>query len=319
MSLRRTRGIQIVTNLSHDEGSFFAKKRDMKVTLFSVIASTLMIATLFGADITLLETKAREGDPNAQFELARIYLRGSDGVRKDVIRSLELMKGAADQGHAEAMGGVGYFYASGTAVPKDDTAALTWFRKGAEAGGAKAQLNLGKMLAEGKGTEKNEVEGRKWIKTAADQGQVDAAFAMGQILYFGDIGQEVDYKAAYPYLLVAAEAGNPDAQNIIGVMLENAKGVDMDAALAEQWYRKAAKQGHNKAQSNLGLILGPEVDERERRLESLTWLLVATRKGEITAQKMLEQVREGVRPEDMAQAEQLVVELEKSLKMEKDK
>jgi TPR repeat protein len=93
----------------------------------------------------------------------------------------------------------------------------------------------------------------------------------------------------------------------------------MDAALAEQWYRKAAKQGHNKAQSNLGLILGPEVDERERRLESLTWLLVATRKGEITAQKMLEQVREGVRPEDMAQAEQLVVELEKSLKMEKDK
>ena len=319
MSLRKPRGLQIVTNLSHAEGSFFAKKRDMKITLFFVIATTFMIATLLGADITILETKAKEGDPDAQFELARMYLRGSEGVRKNAARSMELMKAAADQGHAEAMGGVGYFYASGTAVPKDDAVALTWFRKGAEAGGAKAQLNLGKMLAEGKGTEKNELEGRKWIKTAADQGQVDAAFAMGQILYFGDIGQEVDYKAAYPYLLIAAEAGHPDAQNIIGVMLENAKGVDTDTALAEQWYRKAAKQGHTKAQSNLGRILGPETDDRARRLESLTWLLVASRKGEITAQRMLEEVREGIQPEDMAQAEQLVVELEKSLKVEKDK
>jgi TPR repeat protein len=319
MSLRRTRGLQIVTNLSHAEGSFFAKKRDMKVTLFFAIAFTLMIATLIGADIATLEVKAKEGNADAQFELARIYLRGSDGVRKDVVRSMELMKGAADQGHAEAMGGVGYFYASGTAVPKDDAVALEWFRKGAEAGGAKAQLNLGKMLAEGKGGDNNEVEGRKWIKTAADQGQVDAAFAMGQILYFGDIGQEVDYKAAYPYLLIAAEAGHPDAQNIIGVMLENAKGVDAEAALAEQWYRKAAKQGHTKAQSNLGRILGPEVVDRERRLESLTWLLVASRKGEITAQRMLESVREGIQPEDMAQAEQLVAELEKSLKVEKEK
>ena len=137
MSLRRTRGLQIVTNLSHAEGSFFAKKRDMKITLFFVIATTLMIATLVGADITILETKAKEGDPDAQFELARLYLRGSEGVRKNAARSMELMKAAADQGHAEAMGGVGYFYASGTAVPKDDAVALTWFRKGAEAGGAK--------------------------------------------------------------------------------------------------------------------------------------------------------------------------------------
>jgi TPR repeat protein len=175
------------------------------------------------------------------------------------------------------------------------------------------------MLAEGKGGDKNEVEGRKWIKSAADQGQVDAAFAMGQILYFGDIGQEVDYKAAYPYLLIAAEAGHPDAQNIIGVMLENAKGVDTDAAVAEHWYRKAAEQGHTKAQSNLGRILGPEVVDRERRLESLTWLLVASRKGEITAQRMLDAVREGIQPEDMAQAQQLVVELEKSLNVEKEK
>lgn len=289
----------------------------MKVTLFFVIASTWMVATLLGADSAILETKAKEGDPEAQFELARMYLKGGDGIRKNAARSLELMMAAADRGHAEAMGGVGYFYASGTAVPKDDALAVDWFRKGAEAGGAKAQLNFGKMLAEGKGTEKNESEGRKWIKAAADQGQVDAALTMGQILYFGDFGEQVDPKMAYPYLLMAAEAGQPDAQNLVAVMLENAKGVDADTALAEQWYRKAAKQGNAKAQSSLGRILGPEVQDRTRRLESLTWLLVASRKGEITARRMLEEVQDGIPPEDMAQAQQLVVELEKSLKDEK--
>jgi len=286
----------------------------MKIQPFFAVVTALSVSTLFAADIPSLEAKARDGDAAAQFELARVYLKGSDGVKKDAVRALELMTSAATQGHAEAMGGVGYFYASGTAVPKDEANAVEWFRKGAEAGGAKAQLNLGKMLAEGKGTEKNEVEGVKWIKAAADQGQPDATYAMGAIYFFGDYGQAVDYVAAYPYLLKAAEAGNPEAQNTVGSMLENAQGVGLDASLAEEWYRRAAKQGHRKAQSSLGRLLGPEVEDRERRLESLTWLLVAAKKGEITAQKMLEEIKPGINQGDMAQAQRLAGDVEKSLR-----
>jgi TPR repeat protein len=286
----------------------------MKIQRFFKVVTALSVSTLFATDIPSLESEAREGDAVAQFELARVYLKGSDGVKKDSVRALQLMTSAANHGHAEAMGGVGYFYASGTAVPKDEAKAAEWFRKGAEAGGAKAQLNLGKMLAEGKGIAMNEVEGLKWIQAAADQGQPDAASAMGAIYYFGDYGQVVDYKAAYPYLLRAAEAGNPEAQNTVGFMLENAQGVDLDEAKAEEWYRKAAKQGHAKAQSSLGRLLGPEVEDRERRLESLTWLLVAAKKGEITAQKMLEEIKPGISQDDLAQAQSLASDVEKSLR-----
>lgn len=286
----------------------------MKIALFVAVFAAMSVSTLFSTDIPSLEQKAKQGDAKAQFELARIYLKGSDGVQKDVMRAFELMTAAANQGHAEAMGGVGFFHANGIAVPKDEAEAVGWFRKGAEAGGAKAQLNFGKMLAEGKGVEKSGEEGRKWIKAAADQGQADAAYAMGTIYYFGDYGQTVDYKEAYPYFLKAAEAGHPEAQNVVGVMLEYAQGVDLNASLAEEWYRKAARQGNPKAQSSLGRLLGPEVEDRERRLESLTWLLVASKNGEITAQRMLEEIRPGINQDDLSQAQKLAGDVEKSLR-----
>jgi len=273
----------------------------------------LATSTLFATDIPALEAKAKSGDAKAQFELARIYLKGTDGVSKNVMRSFELMTFSAQQGNAAATGGLGYFYANGMVVAKDAGKALEWFRKAADKGDPVAQLNLGNMLAEGKGIQTNEAEGRKWIKAAADQGQPDASYAMGAIYYFGSYGQSVDFNEAYPYLLKAAEAGHPVAQNMVGVMLENGRGVQMDADQAEKWYRKSANQGNLKAQGNLGRLLGPEVEDRERRIEAITWLLIASKRGEITAQKMLEEMHSGLNPDDVAEAQNLADDLEKSL------
>lgn len=275
----------------------------VKIALVFLSFAAVSLPTLFSTDIPALETKARQGDADAQFELARIYLKGSDGVSKNLMRSFELMTSSANQGHAEAIGGIGFFYASGTAVPKDNAKAVEWFRKGAEAGGAKAQLNLGRMLAEGKGVEKNEAEGRKWIKAAADQGQTDAAFAMGAICYFGDYGQAVDYKAAYPYLLKAAEAGHPEAQNMVGILWDTALLEKKDVKEAEKWFRKAAHQGHIKAQSNLGRLLGPwGGTDAVRRIEGIKWLLIADSQHEVTAGKVLAEVLPNMDEAEVAKA-----------------
>lgn len=285
----------------------------VKIGLLFLALVVAAASTVFSADIPALEEKAGKGDADAQFELARAYLKG-DGVRKDALRSLELMIAAANQGHAEAMGGVGFFYANGLEVPKNEVTAVEWFRKGAEKGGPKAQLNLGNMLAEGKGVEKHEGEGKKWIRAAADQGQADATYAMGTVLYFGRYGQAVDYAAAYPYLLKAAESGHPDAQNLVGVMLENAQGTGISAAGAEEWYRKAAQLGHTKAQSNLGRVLGIENSDPAKRVESLTWLLVASNSGEITATKLLEENQPALKRDELASAQKRAADLEKSLR-----
>ena len=278
--------------------------------LFYLVAAA---SPLFSADIPGLECKAKQGDADGQFELARACLKG-DGVTKDTTRALELMTAAANQGHAEAMGGMGFFYANGTAVPKDEAKAVEWFRKGAEKGGPKAQLNLGKMLAKGKGVEKNQKEGLKWIKAAADQGLTEALVAEGELYFFGDYGQALDYAKAYPYLLKAAENGHPDAQNNVGVMLENGQGTGVDTAQAEEWYRKAARQGHTKAQSNLGMLLGPENQDPTKRVEALTWLMVASDKSDVTAQKLLDSVKEGLNRDELAQARRMASELEASIR-----
>jgi len=50
----------------------------------------------------------------------------------------------------------------------------------------------------------------------------------------------------------AAAQGNANAQNNLGLMYANGRGVKQDYAQAFAWYQKAAAQGHAIAQFNLG-------------------------------------------------------------------
>ena len=63
-----------------------------------------------------------------------------------------------------------------------------------------------------------------------------------------------DYATALRLWRPLAEQGNARAENNLGVMYENGKGVPPDFAEAVRWYRLAAEQGYAGAQYNLGLI-----------------------------------------------------------------
>lgn len=258
-------------------------------------------------------------DPQAaaQFQLARAYLRG-EGVPKDPGKAFELMKAAADHGDAEAIGGLGYFYSIGLVVPKDDEQAMDWFRKGAEKGSAKAQLNYGNYLVDAKVPDYREMtraqmheQGRQWIRKAADQGLPDAGLTYGRIFYFGDYGQPQDYQKALVYLKPAAESGIADAQNILGSIYQCGAGTPIDEVAAEHWYRKAALQGHSRAQGNLGMLLGPLVEDKATRIEALAWLLMASEQNQITATKALSDAEPALKVGEMAEAKMKQVELTK--------
>ena len=49
-----------------------------------------------------------------------------------------------------------------------------------------------------------------------------------------------------------ANAGEAEAQWLLGLMYEKGGGVPQDLAQAAQWYRKAAEQGNVAAQCSLG-------------------------------------------------------------------
>ena len=50
-----------------------------------------------------------------------------------------------------------------------------------------------------------------------------------------------------------AELGMAAAQNNLGIMYDNGEGVPENDAEAVKWFRKAADQGHAKAQYNIPL------------------------------------------------------------------
>ncbi len=50
------------------------------------------------------------------------------------------------------------------------------------------------------------------------------------------------------------EQGDADAQNNLGVMYDEGRGVPKDDKEVARWYRKTAEQGQADAQFNLGLM-----------------------------------------------------------------
>ncbi len=115
-----------------------------------------------------------------------------------------------------------------------------------------------------------------------------------------------DYGQALALLLPAALKGHPVAQHRIGVMYVMGQGVEMDAAEATRWFRKAAEQGQAESQYSLGLRyqLGQSVVQDHK--EAARWFKLAADQGIGAAAAALAREYakgEGV-PQDLAEAYQ---------------
>lgn len=256
-------------------------------------------------EVPALQIAADQGDAAAKFQLARAYFRGL-GVSKDEEKAALLLREAAAAGNVDAMESLGFLYTKGQGVPQDEAKAIEWFRKGAEAGSPGAQLNLGLMLRQGKSIELSNEESLKWIHQSADAGHPRAISVLGQLYWLGDKLLQPDLFKARPYLLLAAEAGDPNCQNLMGVICRDGIGIKAEYKGRDEaigWFRKAAEQNDAKAQSNLAHLLGVESVASENRKEALVWLLIANDQGEITAIKTLKEIREHLPAPLLVQAE----------------
>lgn len=80
-----------------------------------------------------------------------------------------------------------------------------------------------------------------------------------------------------------AAAGNRFAQYNLGQAYRLGNGVTRDDKAAEDWYRKAALQGHGPSQANYGLLMFQNGDRRE----ALPWLQKAADQGDARAQYVI--------------------------------
>ncbi len=119
------------------------------------------------------------------------------------------------------------------------------------------------------------------------------AIALGGMLSaapsFADVKAGVDAWAKGEYPRAVAEwrplavAGDADAQFNLAQAYKLGRGVPLDTALAESWFRKAALQGHIQAADNYGLALF----QSGKKSDALPWLQKSVARGEPRAQLVL--------------------------------
>ena len=96
-----------------------------------------------------------------------------------------------------------------------------------------------------------------------------------------------DYKNAFRYFMSAAKAGDSNAQNAVGDMYMNGKGVTKSYTNALQWYLKAAEQDHFYAQNSLGDLYYSGEGVKQDYLKAYKWYLKAAEQGLAIAQNEL--------------------------------
>lgn len=95
-----------------------------------------------------------------------------------------------------------------------------------------------------------------------------------------DAWQQGDYAKAVAIWQPLAQSGDPDAQFNMGQAYKLGRGVKTDPSAAIDWYGKAARQGHARAEDNLGLLMFQQGD----RAGALPYLQRAAERGEPRAQ-----------------------------------
>jgi TPR repeat protein len=101
-----------------------------------------------------------------------------------------------------------------------------------------------------------------------------ADFAAGEVAY-----NSGDYQTAMVEFLPLAEQGDASAQNIVGFMYSEGKGVAQDQAEAVRWLQLAAEQGIANAQCNLGQMYSDGMGVAKNDGEAVHWLRLAAEQG----------------------------------------
>lgn len=141
-----------------------------------------------------------------------------------------------------------------------------------------------------------------WFRKAADQGNTEAQEALG-MMYESGMGVPQDNAEAASWFRKAAEQGYDGAQFRLGGLYENGKGVLRDPAQAAAWYRKAADQGYSNAQSSLGYLYERGWGVPRDPVQAHMWYALAVAQGDIFSETALKSVAAKMTPAQIAEAQ----------------
>ncbi|MEG8023953.1 SPOR domain-containing protein [Sphingomonas aurantiaca] len=125
--------------------------------------------------------------------------------------------------------------------------------------------------------------GKLFLGAIAVAGALVATPALADVKAGVDAWAKGDFPRAITEWRLLAIAGDPDAQFNLAQAYKLGRGVPLDPALAESWFRKAALQGHLQAGDNYGLALF----QAGKKTDALPWLEKSAARGEPRTQLVL--------------------------------
>ena len=144
------------------------------------------------------------------------------------------------------------------------------------------------------------------LRASAEAGDAEAQFILGGI-YITGVGVPHDAAEAVAWYRRAAEQGHARAQYNLGGMYREGRGVPQDAAGAVAWYRRAAEQGHARAQYNLGGMYAEGRGVPQDAVEAHMWLTIAASRSTGAEREQIVTARAAVAvrmtPTDLREAE----------------
>lgn len=207
-------------------------------------------------------------ESNRDFANDWFHLGKEAEEKEEYDEALKWYKAAAEANHTEAQYALAKFYLYGN-VPaeeydNEEIAKLIEYLQHpmADLYRFNSELDL-KALQE----EENAKKALVWCRKAAEAGHDGAQYLLGAVYssfyvnglprWFTALGVKQkaipdDDKEAWKWFEKAAQAGNPDAQFVLGQCYEKGRlGVSKSKAKAKEWYQKASRQGHKEAEKML--------------------------------------------------------------------
>lgn len=175
---------------------------------------------------------------------------------------------AAQKGHAESLGKVGYMYYSGAGVAQDYAKAVEWYFKSAENGVDFARHSVGYLYMNGKGVEQNDPKSIYWFRKSVAQGYERLGENLFELLYKGKRG-EAAYPDAFRLLnqLLEADPENDEYQYDMARTYWEGRAVIKDGEKAFFRMKKAAANENIDVQYDLSDMyfqgIGTERDSAE--------------------------------------------------------
>jgi len=252
----------------------------------SLLLALLCLPTLVLGQSASLQSRAAQGDADAQYEMAMADLNFA-GTPQNFEQTFNYLRLAGEQGHVKAQFQLAVFLSrkwwSAHFQPQE---AARLFEDLIERGDAETQFFIGEVRR--KGIRMPEVypqdyaEARRLYELAAAQGHTEAMFMRGILSEFGQGGAQ-DFAAAEQWFRQAAAEADENAKYYLQVIYDCCNPDD-PALLSELVALKAAAdQGSAEALYDLGVFLGQGVRNAEASVPTYHWLILAAEAGSADA------------------------------------